>query len=274
MITKEKINELRSEAARVGYHNLNLAPVMHHAKSAVQKAYIDQKKTLSMRIKRYLSVRDSISKHTSKLKQQMKNTIIDSGDMLSTVIMAAVTVSLVYLWKNLMMIPITDEYLVPFGLIIAGTSLGGIYTFIQKRQKKEVSKEVISVIVGCVILITFLFTLQSGDKIYAWKSGAVAIFTGVIVYVINKSLIPACKGTVKTIFYALKGCAVMFISLGNIYVNQGANRTISKLKTIKGEIVQQIEKIESMLILDFMLAQRASGIEPSLIEDKKEKHYA
>ena len=83
MITKEKINELRSEAARVGYHNLNLAPVMHHAKSAVQKAYIDQKKTLSMRIKRYLSVRDSISKHTTKLKQQMKNTIIDSGDMLS-----------------------------------------------------------------------------------------------------------------------------------------------------------------------------------------------
>jgi len=274
MITKEKINELRSEAARVGYHNLNLAPVMHHAKSAVQKAYIDQKKTLSMRIKRYLSVRDSIAKHTLKLNQQMKNTIIDSGDMLSTVIMAAVTVSLVYLWKNLMMIPITDEYMVPFGLIIAGTSLGGIYTFIQKRQKKEVSKEVISVIVACVILITFLFTVQSGDKIFAWKSGAVALFTGVIVYVINKSLLPACKGTVKTIFYALKVCAVMILALANIYVNQGANRSISKLKTIKGEIVQQIEKIESMLILDFMLAQHAGGIEPSLIETKKEKHYA
>ena len=82
-------------------------------------------------------------------------------------------------------------------------------------------------------------------------------------------------GTPKPpIFYALKGCAVMFISLVNIYVNQGANRTISKLKTIKGEIVQQIEKIESILILDFMLAQRASGIEPNLIETIKEKHYA
>ena len=43
MLNNNKIKHLRSEAARVGYFDLPMAPVMHHAKSAIKKSYIDAK---------------------------------------------------------------------------------------------------------------------------------------------------------------------------------------------------------------------------------------
>ena len=181
---------------------------------------------------------------------------------------------MIQLWKNLMLIPITDDYMVPFGLIIAGSSLGGIYTFIQKKQKQEANKAVINMIVGCVIMVTFIFTLQSVEKIYIWKSGAVACLVGIIVYVTNTALLPACKGTLKTFAYAKNALMAFVLTTGLIYVKQGLNRSIAKLKIIKSEITQQINSVESALIIEFMLAQRAGGFKSDDDKEEKELFYA
>ena len=78
MIDKNKIKQIRSEAARVGYFNLPMAPVMHHAKGAIKKSYIVLKERIEKKIRSFQSLKESfesnfqippILKEKNKLKE-------------------------------------------------------------------------------------------------------------------------------------------------------------------------------------------------------------
>ena len=276
MLNDNKITNLRSEAARAGYFDLPMSPVMHHAKGAIKKSYIDEKETTEKKIKTYKSLIESFSQRLTETKERLKSFTIDTVEIICTTILVLSITSLLLLWKEQLLIPISNESLIPIGFLIAGATLGGIYTVVRKKQNKDIKKTVMMGIVGFVVIITFLFSLQSSDPIHILKSAVIAGFVGLIVYITNHVLLPTCKGTFKSIIYAKD----IILSIGNnisiIIVKQALNRMFSKFKNLHRKMSQEINEIESLLIIEFMLGQKANKNKKEIEEEEieKEKYYA
>ena len=276
MLNNNKIKHLRSEAARVGYFDLPMAPVMHHAKSAIKKSYIDAKERTERKIRSYKSLKESFTISMNDAKKRMQEYKIDTVEIICTSILVFVIATILFLWKDLILAPISAEYIVPIGFLIAGATMGGIYTIVRKKQEKEVNQFVIYSIVVFVAVITFLFSLHSSDQIHILKSTVIAGFVGLIVFITNMVLLPTCKGTSKAIVYTKDLFLSASSHLSLIFVKQALNRSFSKLKNMHGKMIQETNEIESLLIIDFMLGKEANtNIQENHEEQtEKERYYA
>ena len=276
MLNNNKIKHLRSEAARVGYFDLPMAPVMHHAKSAIKKSYIDAKERTERKIRSYKSLKESFTISMNDAKKRMQEYKIDTVEIICTSILVFVIATILFLWKDLILAPISAEYIVPIGFLIAGATMGGIYTIVRKKQEKEVNQFVIYSIVVFVAVITFLFSLHSSDQIHILKSTVIAGFVGLIVFITNMVLLQTCKGTSKAIVYTKDLFLSASSHLSLIFVKQALNRCFSKLKNMHGKMIQERNEIESLLIIDFMLGKEANtNIQENHEEQtEKERYYA
>ena len=276
MLNKEKIKHLRSEAARVGYFDLPMAPVMHHAKGAIKRSYIDGKESTERMIKSYQSLKESFTTSLNDAKKRLQEHTIDTVEIICTLILVFAIASMLLLWKDLILAPISAEYIVPIGLLIAGATLGGIYTVVRKKQDKEAKKAVIVGIVGFVVVITFLFSLHSADHIHILKSAVIAGFVGLIVFITNTVLLPTCKGTLKAFVYTKDLFLSATSHLSLIFVKQASNRSFSKLKNMHRKMLQEVNEIESLLIIDFMLGKEANTNKQkeNKEQNEKERYYA
>ena len=276
MLNNNKIKHLRSEAARVGYFDLPMAPVMHHAKSAIKKSYIDTKERTERKIRSYKSLKESFTNSMNDAKKRMQEYTIDTVEIICTSILVFVIATILFLWKDLILAPISAEYIVPIGFLIAGATMGGIYTIVRKKQEKEVNQFVIYGIVVFVVVITFLFSLHSSDQIHILKSAVIAGFIGLIVFITNMVLLPTCKGTMKAFVYSKDIFLYASSHLSLIFVKQALNRSFSKLKNMHGKMIQESNGIESLLIIDCMLGKEANtNIQENHEEQtEKERYYA
>ena len=127
MLNNNKIKHLRSEAARVGYFDLPMAPVMHHAKSAIKKSYIDAKERTERKIRSYKSLKESFTISMNDAKKRMQEYKIDTVEIICTSILVFVIATILFLWKDLILAPISAEYVVPIGFLIAGATMGGVF---------------------------------------------------------------------------------------------------------------------------------------------------
>ena len=276
MLNKEKIKHLRSEAARVGYFDLPMAPVMHHAKGAIKRSYIDGKENTETKIRSYQSLKESFTTGLDDAKERLQEHTIDTVEIICTSILVFAIASMLLLWKDLILAPSSAEYIVPIGFLIAGATLGGIYTVVRKKQDKEAKKPVIVGIVGFVIVITFLFSLHSAEYIHILKSAVISGFVGLIVFITNMALLPSCKGTLKAFVYTKDLFLSASSHLGLIYVKQALNRSFSKLKNMHRKMLQEVNEIESLLIIDFMLGKEANTNKQkeNKEQNEKERYYA
>ncbi len=276
MLNNNKIKHLRSEAARVGYFDLPMAPVMHHAKSAIKKSYIDAKERTERKIRSYKSLKESFTISMNDAKERMQEYTIDTVEVICTSILVFVIATILFLWKDLILAPISAEYVVPIGFLIAGATMGGVYTIVRKKQEKEVNQFVIYGIVVFVAVITFLFSLHSSDHIHILKSAVIAGFVGLIVFITNMVLLPTCKGTSKAFVYTKDLFLSASSHLSLIFVKQALNRCFSKLKNLHGKMIQESNEIESLLIIDFMLGKEANTNiqENHEKQTEKERYYA
>ncbi|SVD88204.1 uncharacterized protein METZ01_LOCUS441058, partial [marine metagenome] len=253
MLSKQKINHFRSEAARAGYFNLHIAPLIYRLKSAVKKSYIDEKESTEKKIKTYQSLKESFTESLTQTKKRFQQHSIDTVEIICTAILVLAITSLLLLWKDLILVPISSQYFVPIGFLIAGSTVGGIYTVVRKKMNKETKKFVIVGIVGFVVIITFLFSLQSVEQIHILKSAVISGFAGLIVYITNQVLLPTCKGTFKAILFMKDVLLSLVKNIGIICVKQALNRSLSKIKNMHRKKTQEINEIESLLIIEFML---------------------
>jgi len=276
MLNNNKIKHLRSEAARVGYFDLPMAPVKHHAKSAIKKSYIDAKERTERKIRSYKSLKESFTISMNDAKERMQEYTIDTVEVMCTSILVFVIATILFLWKDLILAPISAEYVVPIGFLIAGATMGGVYTIVRKKQEKEVNQFVIYGIVVFVAVITFLFSLHSSDQIHILKSAVIAGFVGLIVFITNMVLLPTCKGTSKAFVYTKDLFLSASSHLSLIFVKQALNRCFSKLKNLHGKMIQESNEIESLLIIDFMLGKEANTNiqENHEKQTEKERYYA
>ena len=102
MLNNNKIKHLRSEAARVGYFDLPMAPVMHHAKSAIKKTYIDAKERTERKIRSYKSLKESFAISMNDAKERMQEYTIDTVEVMCTSILVFVIATILFLWKDLL----------------------------------------------------------------------------------------------------------------------------------------------------------------------------
>ena len=161
MIEINKIKHMRSEAARAGYFDLPMAPLAHHAKGTIKKSYIVLKEKTEKKIRSLRSLKDSFKSVIENSNQQIQERKLDTIDVMCGSILLFVIGTILILWKDLIMAPISVAYFVRIGFMIAGATMGGIYSVVQTKQGKPVSIYVEYGIVGFVTITTFLFSLQS-----------------------------------------------------------------------------------------------------------------
>ncbi len=276
MIDKNKIKQIRSEAARVGYFNLPMAPVMDHAKGAIKKSYIGLKESTEKKIRSFQSVKESFKSNIANSKTRMTECEIDTVEIICTSVLVFVISAVLLLWKDLVLAPISLEYTVPIGFLVAGATMGGIYTVVQKKQDKKVNSFVIYGIVAFVIVITFLFSLHSLEVIHLLKSAVIAGFVGLIVFITNNVLLPTCRGTLKALVYVKDILFLSFSHIGLVIAKLGLSKSFSKMKSTNRKMTQEINEIESLLIIDFMLGKESNVKNNELKQDKSEEeaYYA
>ena len=276
MLNKNKIRHMRSEAARVGYFNLPMAPVMHHAKGAIKKSYIGIKENTEKKIRSFQSLKESFKTNIENARIRILERSIDTVEIICTTILVFVIGVVMLLWKDLILAPISAEYIVPIGFLVAGATMGGVYTVVQKKQEKVVNKFVIYGIVAFVVVITFLFSLHSSEQIHLFKSAVIAGFVGLLAYITNSVLLPTFKGSLKALVYVKDVILFSISHVGLVLIKAGLNKYYSKMKNTHRKMLQEIIEIESLLIIDFLLGKEANQNTQVTSEKKPEKelYYA
>ena len=276
MIEKNKIKHMRSEAARAGYFDLPMAPLAHHAKGTIKKSYIVLKEKTEKKIRSLRSLKDSFKSVIENSNQQIQERKLDIIDVMCASILLFVIGTILILWKDLIMAPISVEYLVPIGFMIAGATIGGIYSVVQTKQGKPVSIYVEYGIVGFVTITTFLFSLQSSEQIFLIKSAVVAGFVGLIVFITNKVVLPTFKNSIQVFGYVKDIILLSLSKMSLVIVKAVINKHYSTIKNTHRKMIQEINEVESLLIVDFMLGKEAKQNTNASgeIESNKELHYA
>ena len=276
MVEKNKIKHMRSEAARVGFFDLPIKPVMDHSKRVVQRAYIGIKERRDKGIRSLQSLKGSFGASIEISKKRIQESKIDTIEVISTCIIVFVIGTILMLWKDLILAPISSEYMVPLGFLIAGATMGGIYTVVQRKQGKQVNSYVEYGIVASVVITTFIFSLHSSDQIFIFKSAVIAGFVGLITFITNRVALPTFKGGIKVFVYIKDIIQLISSHIGLAIIKARLNRSYSNMKNAHRKMLQEISEVESLLMIDFMLGKEASQkfIGKDNNEKEKELYYA
>ncbi len=271
MLNNNQIRYMRSEAARVGYFGLPIQPVLDHAKGAIQNSYIELKEKIEKKIRSFQSVKESINSNIEVVGNRIKESKIDTMEIICASIIIFVISAVLILWKDLILAPISVEYIVPFGFLIAGATMSGVYAVVQNKQGRSNNDYIEYGIVGFVIITTFIFSLRSSEHIFILKSLVIAGFVGLITFITNRVFLSTLKGSMRALVYMKDIIIYNFFNLVLLFLKSGLNKYYSTLKNTHRKMIQELNENKSMLLIDFMLGKQAKQKNIKIGSDKKEK---
>ena len=258
MINDEYVNNLRSEASRLGYFNLPVDSFLSQIYSSF-KSIFDKKKEKFIQNRSVINNElKTIIKRLNEKQQKMNKTKVEWYHIFSFCALVTAFIGIVSLWQNLVWGNLLYQRWIVYGTIVACCFFGSMINEYCVKMETGKKKSILFIIEATAILFTFVFSLESLEPLYVVRSALYGSLVGIIIYTINYIFFPIINGLIGVVHNLINLTKIMFYK----FTKYRKERVLEKINTELHQIDQQQNTITNVtleqLSVDYMLGQQAN----------------
>ena len=265
MINDDHVNNLRSEASRLGYYNLPIDTFLSQVCSSFKSIFGKKKNELEQKRSAIDNEIIALNRRLNEKQQKMSKSKVEWYHVFSFGALVTVLIGVVSLWQNLVWGNMLNQQWIAYGTITACCLFGSMINKYCVKMEKGKKKSMLFVIGATAILFTFVFSLESLEPIYVVRSALYSTLIGIIIYTINYIFFPIVDGFIGVLHSLIDMAKIIFYR----FTKYRKENVLEKIKTELHHTAEQQSTITNTTLeqlgVDYLLGQRASAKED--IED-------
>ena len=265
MINDEYMNNLRSEASRLGYYSLPLDSFLAQVFSSFKSIFNEKREVLDQTRSRINNDLKQRNKRLNEVHFKLKKSKVEWYHIVSFCVLIIVLIGIAFLWQNLVWGNLANQYWIALGTATACCLLGSIINEYCKKMEKDKKENMLFFITAIAVLFTFVFSLESLETIYVVRSGLYSSLVGIIIHTINYIFFPIVNGMIGVLRCLLNKTKYLYYKLSKYRKENVLENIEKKLHQISEHQEYLTSATIEQLNVDYLLGQRASAKED--IED-------